>query len=306
MLQSRRMKAKGSESAAQATEGPPAPRRGSWRPELPLWLAALLSLPMLVAFAFLVFYPAIQLVVTSLPAGQPDQYRTFLHDGPELRALKMTFLSSGIVTVATLTIGFVVAWTLRSARLRHIRALFWLAVFIPFSMGVVVMNFAWFTILGRFGLMNWVLGHLGLPTHSLLFTTTAVTLGMVYSLFPFAVFPLYVTFQSIPEHLLDAAETLGATWWEQMKTVVFPLALPGFFITGVLLFVLSIGFWVTPAVLGGPNSTFLAVLIQGDLLLRFDRPGAAAASVVLMVVALLLMTIMIRLVGKNRFERAIG
>lgn len=281
-------------------------RRRSWRPELPLWLALLLSLPMLAAFAFLVFYPAIEMVATSLPGGRTAEYRLFLRDGPELRALKTTFLSSAIVTVATLTLGFVVAWTLRSARSRLIRVLFWLAVMVPFSMGVVVMNLAWFTILGRFGLMNWVLGHLGLPTRSLLFTTTAVTLGMVYTLFPFAVFPLYVTFRSIPDHLLDAAETLGGHWWDRMRTVVFPLALPGVFITGVLLFVLSIGFFITPAVLGGPRSTFLAVLIQGDLQLRFDRAGASATSVVLMVVALVLMTVMVKLVGKERFERAIG
>jgi ABC-type spermidine/putrescine transport system permease subunit I len=281
-------------------------RQRSWRPELPLWLALLLSLPMLAAFAFLVFYPAIEMVATSLPGGNVDKYRLFLHDGPELRALKTTFLSSAIVTVATLTLGSVVAWTLRSARSRFMKVLFWLAVMVPFSMGVVVMNLAWFTILGRFGLMNWVLGHLGLPTRSLLFTTTAVTLGMVYTLFPFAVFPLYVTFRSIPDDLLDAAETLGGHWWDRMRTVVFPLALPGFFITAVLLFVLSIGFFVTPAVLGGPSSTFLAVLIQGDLQLRFDRPGAAATSVVLMVVALVLMTVMIKLVGKERFKRAIG
>lgn len=261
---------------------------------------------MLAAFVFLVFYPAIEMVMTSLPGGRLAEYRLFLHDGPELRALKTTFLSSAIVTVATLTLGFVVAWTLRSARSRLMKVLFWLAVMVPFSMGVVVMNLAWFTILGRFGLMNWVLGHLGLPTRSLLFTTTAVTLGMVYTLFPFAVFPLYVTFRSIPDHLLDAAETLGGNWWDRMRTVVFPLALPGVFITAVLLFVLAIGFFITPAVLGGPRSTFLAVLIQGDLQLRFDRPGAAATSVVLMVVALVLMTVMIKLVGKERFERAIG
>lgn len=281
------------------------PARG-WRPELPLRLALLLSLPLLAAFCFLVFYPAVELVRTSLPHGRLVEYRLFLHDTPELRALETTFSSSAIVTVATLVLGSVVAWSLRTARSRATRIVFWLAVMVPFSMGVVVMNLAWFTILGRFGLMNWVLGHLGLPTRSLLFTTTAVTLGMVYTLFPFAVFPLYVTFRSIPDHLLDAAETLGGRWWERMTTVVFPLSLPGFFITGVLLFVLSIGFFVTPAVLGGPNSTFLAVLIQGDLQLRFDRAGAAATSVVLMVVALVLMTVMIKLVGKERFERAIG
>jgi putative spermidine/putrescine transport system permease protein len=284
----------------------PESHRRAWRPELPGWAAGLLSLPMLVAFVFLVFYPAVQLVVTSLPDGSTSEYRKLFAQGPELRALKTTMWDSALVTIVTITLGAVVAWTLRTTRSRVVSALFWLGVMLPMSMSVVVKNFAWITILGRFGALNWLIGTLGLPTHSFLFTTTAVTIGMVYTLFPFAVFPLYVTFTSIPDHLLDAAETLGGRWWQRMTTVVVPLSVPGLFITSVLLFVLSIGFFVTPVVLGGPSSTFLSVLIQGDLLLRFDRASASASSVFLMLVALVLVTAAIKLVGRERFERALG
>ena len=117
---------------------------------------------------------------------------------------------------------------------------------------------------------------------------------------------MYVTFTSIPDHLLAAAETLGGRWWQTMATVVLPLSVPGLFITGVLLFVLSIGFYVTPVVLGGPTSTFLSVLIQGDLLLRFDQVAASVASVLLMLVALVIVAVAIKLVGRQRFERALG
>jgi ABC-type spermidine/putrescine transport system permease subunit I len=277
-----------------------------WRPELPLWAAGAMSLPMLVAFVFLVFYPAVQLVLTSLPHGSTAAYRALFHGGPELRALKTTMWDSAVVAGITLLLGAVVAWTLRTTRSRVVSAMFWLGVMLPMSMSVVVKNFTWIVILGRFGALNWLLRTLHLPTHSFLFTTTAVTIGMVYTLFPFAVFPLYVTFTSIPDHLIAAAETLGGRWWQTMRTVVIPLSIPGLFITTVLLFVLSIGFYVTPIVLGGPSSTFLSVLIQGDLLLRFDQVSASATSVLLMVVAVLLVTIAIKLVGRERFERALG
>ncbi|HEY4349263.1 MAG TPA: ABC transporter permease [Gaiellaceae bacterium] len=261
---------------------------------------------MLAAFVFLVFYPAVELVLASLPHNSTASYSALFHGGPELRALKTTMWDSLLVTAITLVLGAVLAWTLRTTQSRFVSALFWLGVMLPMSMSVVVKNFAWITILSRFGALNWLLRTLHLPTHSFLFTTTAVTIGMVYTLLPFAVLPLYVAFTSIPDRLLAAAETLGSRWYQTMATVVLPLSVPGLLITGVLLFVMSIGFYVTPVVLGGPRSTFLSVLIQGDLLLRFDQAAAAATSVFLMVVALAVVTVAVKLVGRERFERALG
>jgi putative spermidine/putrescine transport system permease protein len=278
--------------------------RRAWRPELRLPVALLLGLPMAIAFAFLVFYPAVELVQQSFTNGWA-QYRD-LFDGAEWRALKTTLWDSALVTAITLVLGSVVAWTLRTTRSRVLTILFWTAVVIPMSMSVVVKNYAWITILGRFGALNWVFDALGFGRHSLLFTTTAVTMGMVYSLFPFAVFPLYLTFRSIPDDLLHAAESLGGRWWQTMTTVVLPLSIPGLFITAVLLFVFSIGFFVTPVVLGGPKSTFLAALIQQDIALRFDQPAAAAKACFLIVCALVLVAGTLKLVGRERFERALG
>jgi ABC-type spermidine/putrescine transport system permease subunit I len=281
-----------------------AAQRRAWHPELQPLTALVLAAPMVVAFSLFVFYPAYELLTQSFSNGWANFGNLF--KGAERRALQTTLSDSLLVTVITLILGGVVAWTLRTTRSRVVTVVFWTAVVVPMSMSVVVKNYAWITILGRFGALNWVIDSVGLPRHSFLFTTTAVTIGMVYSLFPFAVFPLYLTFRSIPDELLDAAESLGGRWWQTMTTVVLPLSVSGFFITGVLLFVFSIGFFVTPVVLGGPRSTFLAAMINQDIALRFDQPAAAAKAVFLIAAALVLVALALRLVGHKRFERAIG
>jgi putative spermidine/putrescine transport system permease protein len=261
---------------------------------------------MIAALVFLVFYPTVQLISTSLPDGSIDAYRSFFNSGPGLRALKTTLWVSGLVTLITLICAGVMAWAIRTARSRAFAALCWLAVLLPLAMSTVVQNFAWITILSRFGALNWVLNGLHLPSQSLLFTPGAVVLGMVNTLFPFAVFPLYATFVSIPTEMLHAAESMGAGRWQRVTTVILPLSLPGFFITGVLIFVLSIGFYVTPIVLGGPRSTFMAALIASDLQQRFDPVSAAASAVIMMAIALLIVTISVALVGRDRFQRALA
>lgn len=292
-----------SDHAAEAVGSGRLARR-PWHPEIHSFGALVLAAPMLAVFGLLVFYPAFGVASQSFTNGF-GAYRS-LFQGVELHALRTTLVDSLLVTAITLILGAVIAWTLRSTRSRLLRIAFWAAVIIPMSMSVVVKNYAWITILGRFGAINWVGTSIGLPRHSFLFTTTAVIVGMVYTLFPFAVFPLYLTFRAIPDHLLSAAESLGGRWWQTMLTVVLPLSIPGLFITGVLLFIFSIGFFVTPVVLGGPRSTFMAALIYQDIVLRFDQPAAAAKAVFLIGAALVLIFVTVRLVGRERFERTLG
>ena len=258
---------------------------------------------MIAAFGFLVFYPAVELVINAFNGGTSNFQTLF---GSEVDTVRTTLLDSLLVSAITLLLGAVVAWTLRTTTSRLLSVAFWVAVVIPMSMSVVVKNYIWIIILGHFGVINSFLGLFGLPPHTFLLTTSAVTIGMVYSLFPFAVFPLYLTFRSIPDELLHAAESLGGRWWETIRTVVIPLSVSGLFVTGVLLFVLSIGFFVTPVVLGGPRSTFLASLIQQDISLRFDQAAAAAKAVFLIGVALTLVIVLLKIVGKERFDRTLG
>jgi putative spermidine/putrescine transport system permease protein len=281
-------------------------RRKPWEPELPTWAAGLLSAPIALCFVFLVFYPMFKLVVESFGAGNLDAYVAALTDPVKVRALVTSLWVSAAVMAVSLVLAFVVAWSLRTSRSMVLKSLLWFGLLMPMAMSSVVQNYVWIVILGRNGVLNNMLQAVGLPTIGLLYTPSAVIIAMVYTLLPFAVFPLVVTFNTIPDRVLQAAESLGGGWLTTMRTVVLPLSVPGIFITGVLVFVLAVGFYVTPIIMGGPRATFLAKVIQDDLMMRFDRPGASATSVLMMLVALGIVALAIRIVGRERFERALG
>jgi putative spermidine/putrescine transport system permease protein len=280
--------------------------RRPWTPELPGWAAGLLSAPIAISFLLLVFYPMAKLVQESFGKGNLNAYAAALVDPVKLRALGTTLWVSGAVTMVSLLLAFVLAWSLRTSQSRLLKSLIWFGLLMPMAMSSVVQNYVWIVILGRRGVLNDMLGHIGVPPLGLLYTPGAVLIAMVYTLLPFAVFPLLVTFSTIPDRVLRAAESLGGGWLTTMRTVVLPLSVPGLFITGVLVFVLSVGFYVTPIIMGGPKATFLAKVIQDDLLMRFDRPAASATSVIMMIVALGIVTIAIKIVGRERFERSLG
>lgn len=261
---------------------------------------------MAASFGFLVLYPLIQLLVESVGKRGFGDYIEAFSDEVKIRALWTTLWVSGAVTVACVAIAFVIAWSLRTSASRLLQGILWFGILIPMAMSIVVQNYVWVVILGRNGLFNDLLRALGLPTVGLLYTPGAVVIGMVYTLLPFAVFPLLVTFRTIPDQVLHAAQSMGAGWLTVMRTVVLPLSVAGLFITVVLVFVLSLGFYVTPIILGGPRATFLAKVIQDDLLMRYDSSAAAASSVILMAVALLIVTVAIKAVGRERFEKALG
>jgi putative spermidine/putrescine transport system permease protein len=289
--------------ATRPTHASPAKPR-AWRASFSGPWIVVLGLPMIALYGLLVFVPGVELVRSAISGGTEGIAALFR--GPGLRAVTTTISLSLVVTLLVLVIGGVMAWTLRSSRSRVTSILFWTALLAPLSMSVVVKNFSFVTILGRFGILNWLTSHLGLGTHDILYTPTAVTIGMVYSLLPYGALPLFVTFKTIPEQVLRAARSLGARDWEVAKTVVAPIALPGIFTTGVLVFILSIGFFVTPVILGGPRSTFLASLIQNDIQQNFDQSAAAVKALFLIAVAVALIVISVLIVGRRRLEQALG
>ena len=146
----------------------------------------------------------------------------------------------------------------------------------------------------------------GLSPVSLLYTSTAVAIGMVYTMVPYAAFSLYGVFLSIDETLLDAARGLGASKARAITSVMLPLAMPGIVASGALVFAISLGFCVTPVLLGGAQVPFMASLIQDYVFTFFDYPTASAASVILLVVALLTLGIALALVCRRRLLRALA
>jgi ABC-type spermidine/putrescine transport system permease subunit I len=140
----------------------------------------------------------------------------------------------------------------------------------------------------------------------LLYTQTAVIIGMVYQLLPYAVLPLYVSFASIDLDLIQAAEGLGASRVRAIASIVTPLATPGILATATIVYVISLGFYLTPVILGGATSPFTATLISQNIFDFFDLAGASVSAILLLLGALIAVTLGYLLVGRERLRRALA
>lgn len=283
-------------------------RSRRWQPQPSVWTGLLLSAPLLLVMAGLVFLPLARLVVDSSNGAGFANYADFFASKAATKALMTTLRDSAAVTVLALLLGSVLAWSIRVQSSRFLSGALWIITLMPFWMGVIVKNYAFTIILQRRGIVNDAL--LLLPGIDeplrLLYSSPAVVMGILYSLLPYAVLSLYVTFLTIDPDLVRAAESLGADRFRALATVVVPLALPGALATAAIIFVFSIGFYVTPILLGGPQSAFVATLINRQIFTMFDYPAAAASGTVLLLAAVLTLALAWIIVGRERLERAIA
>ncbi len=181
-------------------------------------------------------------------------------------------------------------------------------VFVPFWMGSVVKLYSFTILLERLGLVNRVLLKLGLindPLH-LIYNQFAVVVGMVYQLLPYAVLPLLVVFNSIDEDLLRAAQGLGASRARAIRNVVLPLSLPGLMASTTIVYVVGLGFFLTPVLLGGATSPFSASFMYDDIFQYFDFTSATVSAIVLLAGGALVLLLASRLVGRDQLRKALG
>lgn len=280
-----------------------------WQPEMPPWSGPLLALPLIVMVAVFVVIPLIGMVARSFGDGlDHSAYLAFLESNAQRKALVITFRDSLLVTVLALVLGTTIAWNLRIQTSRFVRTLLWIAVAVPFLMGVVIKNYAMSIILQANGIVSQLWEALPFTDGKvdLMYTPTAVVIGILYSLLPFAVMALVVAFRSIDPELVRAAESLGATRARALASVILPLGAPGILAAGALVFMLSIGFYVTPVMLGGADSPFLASLIHRQIFIMFDNQGASASGTILLVAAVLVLVAAIAVVGTRRLKRAMA
>jgi ABC-type spermidine/putrescine transport system permease subunit I len=174
-------------------------------------------------------------------------------------------------------------------------------VLIPFWTSILVRSYAWMVLLGQEGLINRLLLAFGLLDEpvQLLNTRLAVYVGMIHILLPFMILPLYSVMRGIDRNLLRAAENLGATPVAVFRRVFLPLSLPGVGAGCLLVFILGLGFYITPALLGGQRDVMISMLIQQQVtLLKWGI--ASALALVLLVVALGVYVVFTRLLGVER------
>jgi putative spermidine/putrescine transport system permease protein len=217
-----------------------------------------------------------------------------------LRVLGITFQIALVVTVLTLVLGYPVAYALASMSPARANVLM-IFVLIPFWTSILVRSYAWMVLLGREGTVNRVMIRLGLVDEpvKLLNTRLAVYVAMVHILLPFMILPLYSVMRGIDRNLLRAAENLGASPFHVFRRVFLPLSLPGVGAGCLLVFILALGFYITPALLGGQRDITISMLIAQQVnLLKWGF--ASALALLLLVAALAVYFAFTRILGVER------
>ena len=177
------------------------------------------------------------------------------------------------------------------------RAIYMILVLLPFWTSILVKSYAFIIILGENGVINSILAGVGLPKGQLIFNRVGVLVGMANFFIPFVVFPVLANLLSHDPNLRRAAEVMGASKLRIFWKITFPLSMPGIVASFVLTFVLSLGFFVTPALLGGRHDMMLANLIDFYTRETLDWPAASAIAVVLLISTALLLALLGRVRG---------
>jgi putrescine transport system permease protein len=254
------------------------------------WLLALLILPTLIVLKIAFSFPA-----DSVPPYTPmlpgphvstDAFALILSDPLYARALLLSLKVAGLSTAACLLAGYPMALAIaRSAERR--RGLLLMLVVLPFWTGFLMRINAWIGLLQDDGWVDTIVMTMGLPPLRLLYTDTAMYIGIVYTYLPFMVLPLYARLSQLDARLLDAAADLGAPPWRVFLAVTLPLSLPGVAAGVLLVFIPAAGEYVIPDLLGGPQAQLIGRVLWQEFFQNSDWPTASAIACALLALLLL-------------------
>jgi putative spermidine/putrescine transport system permease protein len=275
------------------------------------WVRAWPIYPLLFFIAALFVYPVVQILWLSFvdPAGAPtlDNFARVATTPVYLRTLLITFQIAGWTTLIAILAGYPVAYLLATSSART-RATLTLLVLMPFWTSFLVRTFAWMILLGRNGAVNRLLMSLGITDApvSLIFNFTGVMIGMVHAMMPLAVMAMLSVMENIDTNLVKAARTLGARGGQSFWRIYFRLSLPGVAAAGLLVFITALGFFITPALLGGARQTMISQVIISVVQELLNWRFAAALSVVLLAASAIVFFLYDRLLGMSTLSGGAG
>lgn len=269
-----------------------------------MWIA--LSIPVMLYAAMLIGFPMVQMVVASFQGETPfSNYAYFIQSSAYRTALISTLALSAAVVVVVVLSAAILAWYLVFSRSRILKILIITSVMTPFMMGVVIKNYSLALIFNQGGVLSRIWENVpvvGGPV-DLMYTPTAVVVGIAYSVLPFGFIPLVLVISSLDTNIVDAAHMLGASKLRAFWDVIVPQCAPGILASAAVVFMMSIGYYVTPVMLGGASSPFLASLIHRQIFQQFNSEAASASGVILVLSASLVMVGTVAVVGVNRLKR---
>ncbi len=232
-------------------------------------------------------------------AGQPEERQIYL------RLFLRTLILSAVVTIMCILLGYPVAYLLATLPLRYSNLLM-ILVLLPFWTSLLVRTTSWIALLQREGVINDLIVGLGLISDEsrlqMMFNATGTTIAMTHILLPFMILPLYSVMKTIPPSYLRAARSMGANQALAFVRVYMPLTLPGIGAGSILVFILAIGYYITPALVGGQSGTLISNIIAYHMQKSLNWGLAAALSTMLLVGVLALYWIYNRIVGVDNMK----
>ncbi|WP_113701853.1 ABC transporter permease [Nonomuraea lactucae] len=236
------------------------------------------------------FYPLVIIIWRSFSDPQVglSNYTALLNDDVSVRVLARTLYTALIVALCTLLISYPYAYAMTKAG-RRARGVMTVLVLLPFWTSLMARNFAWYLLEQRGGLIEQLLAAVGIPGVVLLGSVTGAAVAMVQVMLPYMVLSLYSSMENIDRRLLDAACSLGAPRLTAFRKVYLPLSLPGVLSGFSLVFIMTLGFYITPTLLGSPQQALVSQLIASRVNGLLDFGGGGALGAVLLVITLLVL-----------------
>ena len=278
-------------------------RRATRRSARSPWI---LLAPVIALYGLVMVYPLLLLLIESFQesggsAVTLDNYTRLFSSTVFSSVLLNSFVTAATVTVLCLLLGYPLAYVINMVGPRW-RGLMLAAVVTPVLVGALIRSFAWIALLENRGIVNSALMATGLTEapEQLVYNRLGLMIGMVNVMLPFCVLPIVNVMRGIDTRLVPAASSLGASQAKAFWRVFFPLSMPGVSAGALLTFLLSLGFYITPALLGGRQDTMIAQLIQVQVMNIGDFNAAAAMGWVLMGTTVVLLLIYNRFFDLSR------
>ncbi len=284
--------------AGYETVGAPDKRRGSS-------VTMVLLLPAVLFLAIFFAYPMIDIVVRSLsgPGGfSLAEYGQVVAHPAYIRVFEITFEIAFTVTLVALVLGYPLAYVLVHSG-KVAAGIIMSCLLLSLFTNILVRTYAWMIILAPEGVINQLLRYASLGSADLLYNRYGVLIGMTYALLPYMVLTLHSVMRGIDRRFLQAARNLGASEWSAFWHVFLPLSLPGVAGGSLLVFILSVGYFITPRLLGGAQDQMIAMVIEQQVELGSNWAFASALAIILLLLTTAGFLLYDRLVGlKSLFE----
>ena len=295
----------------QATSIPSKAGQGASTPHAKLLLLLLLA-PALIWLLGLVVLPHIDLAVLSLRERVAPrqyqfsfaQYRTFIEEPLYWHTFVRTAVMSIVVTMLTLLLAFPIAWTIAKLARGHTRSLMLVLCLIPFWISETVRTLGWMILLRESGVLPAVLVRLGITDApvEMLYHDATILVGLVYTSMLFMVVPLITALESLDDTLIEAAYDLGGSGISILRQIVIPHAAPGIVAGCIVVFMLTLGNYLTPTLLGGKNSLWFTEQIYTQFITRFNWEQGAAFGFLLLGLSTTIVWLGLKLTGQKFAE----